>query len=325
MQNPNPVLPGDEIRIIAPSDTIKSERQQNYRRAQERLEALGYKVSYGNYLDSNIHLGTGHVKERAEDFNKAYADKHVKAVMCLHGGFAANEILPHINWNMVRDNPKPLVGYSDITVLLNALYAKTKTTNFLGPNLGTIGYENAWEYSLENLVAALQQTAPRDLEKSEVWYDSDVEAKTQPWKVLQKGSAEGILLGGNISTFYLLQGTEYQPSFDEHFILALEDDELLGEHTLHGFSRSFESILQLPNVRKNLKGVIIGRFETGSKVNQKDLISVVESKKLTNLPVISNVDFGHTVPMLTLPIGGQVSINAGSEALIKILTYKVGE
>lgn len=316
-----PVLSSDEIRVIAPSDSLKAHRQGNYDRAQKRLEALGYTVTYGDYIDSKIHLGTGHAHDRATDFNNAFNDPNVKAIICLHGGFAANELLPHIDWDTVRQNPKPLVGYSDITVLVNAIYAKTGQTAFLGPNLGTIGSEDDWEYSLDNLVAALQGVAPRTLQKSATWFDDGVEVPAAPWNILHTGEGSGILLGGNISTFYLLQGTEYQPSFDTDFILALEDDGLLGDYTIHGFSRSFESILQLPNVRKNLKGLLIGRFETASNVQHDDLVSVITAKQLGDIPVLSNIDFGHTRPMLTLPIGGTLSVEANDSAHIKIVSY----
>ena len=117
----------------------------------------------------------------------------------------------------------------------------------------------------------------------------------------------------------MLQGTEYQPSFKSKFILAIEDDDEAGVYTAREFSRRFESLLQLPNVRKNLQGVIIGRFQPNGKVSENDIVNIVASKRLGGIPVVSGVDFGHTLPMLTLPIGGKVKISASDTAIITIV------
>lgn len=302
---------GDEIRIIAPSSSRHNNQKQRYLRAQERLESLGYKVSFGESLDSNLHLGTAKAEERAQDFNAAYADKNVKAVMALHGGWAANEILPLIDWQLVQHNPRPLIGFSDITVLLNAIYAKTGTINFLGPNFASLGYDRSWQYTLNSLGEALSGTYS-EMQPSKHWgvWTERKGHQTKPWKVLQPGKAKATLLGGNAGTFYLLQGTDYQPSFDRDFILAFEDDDEAGKYTAREFSRRLESFLQLPNVRQNLKGLIVGRFQPSSRVSPTDLESILLNKKLEGIPMITGVDFGHTLPMLTLPIGGEIILDA---------------
>jgi muramoyltetrapeptide carboxypeptidase len=305
-----PLQDGSELRVIAPSQSKRAKQTRNYERAEERLKSLGYKVSFGKYVDSVLHFGTAKAELRASDFNAAYADKNVKAVIAINGGWSANEILPFIDWEVVRDNPKPLIGFSDITVLLNAIYAKTGIIGLLGPNFGTTGYMQSWQYTLDNLNKVLRQELPIKLARSQQWGVKKSDGiKTKPWKVISEGVAEGILLGGNLGTFYLLQGTEYQPRFNTPFILALEDDDEAGKYTAREVSRRFGSMLQLPGYRENLQGIIIGRFQPDSKVTEPELLSLLESKQLGNIPVISNVDFGHTLPMVTLPIGGMVRID----------------
>lgn len=305
--------PGDEIRVIAPSGSAKTDAksQRRMERSQQRLEALGYKVTFGKHLNKTFHFGTARREDRAEDFNDAYADKNVKAIMTLRGGWAANEILPNIDWDVVRANPKPLIGFSDITVLLNAVYGKAGVVGYLGPGFTSVGSMTSWRYTLDNLNAVLRQELPRQLTRSREWgrWPSQL-YKTQAWKVLQSGEAEGVLLGGNLGTFFLLQGTEYQPKFDEPFILVAEDDDEAGVFTAREFSRRLESILQLPNVRQNMCGVIIGRFLKSSGVSIADVVSIVASKGLGDIPVIADVDFGHTLPLLTLPIGGKAQLLA---------------
>lgn len=310
----------NEIRVIAPSDSWKAKREDSYARAQKHFEDTGYKISFGDSVKSLLHLGTAPAELRAKDFNAAFADKNISAIIALHGGFSANEILPFIDWDIVKNNPKPLIGYSDITVLINAVYAKTGNTTYLGPNFGTNGHEDLWQYSFDGVLRVLQNQIPYQLKPSAQHLDDENIYNSEPWKVVQKGTGEGILLGGNIQSFYLLQGTEYQPKFDKNYIIALEIDALPGEYSLQEFSRNLESILQLPGARHNLQGIIIGRFEMASKINDTDLTSVIRSKKLA-VPVVSNIDFGHTTPIATLPIGGTIRIDANTDSIdIEVLS-----
>lgn len=311
MQQTQALNPGDEIRVIAPSSSQRTSSKRQYERAQERLESLGYKVTFGKFVGDKLHLGVAAAQDRATDFNNAFSDPDVKAVIAMHGGWLANEILPYIDWSAISNNPKPLIGFSDITVLLNAIYAKAGVVTYLGPNFASIGHMRSWEYTLESLDKALKHTEyePRP---SKLWGVGTQKKghRTKPWHVLQQGSAEATLLGGNASTLHLLQGTECQPPFDSDFILAFEDDDQSGKVTAHEFSRKLESLLQLPNFRDQIRGMIIGRFMPESKLTDKVLMGIIVSKHLDGIPIIAGLDFGHTLPMLTLPIGGKIKIVA---------------
>jgi len=114
----------------------------------------------------------------------------------------------------------------------------------------------------------------------------------------------------------LLQGTEYQPRFDESFVFLLEDDDEAGRNTAREVSRRFESLLQLPGFRDNLQGLIVGRFQKCSNVSENDIVSILTSKDLGDIPIVYNVDFGHTLLMLTLPIGRRISLLADSKVSI---------
>lgn len=309
---------GDEIRVIAPSRSWSNQYQRSYERAKERLESLGYKVTYGESIENVLHFGTATREERAKDFNEAYRDKNVKLVMALSGGWSANEILPLVDWQIIRENPKPLIGYSDITVLLNAIYAKTNISGFLGPNFSTFGRMPEWQYTLESFSTVMQGSAGR-LIKSKQWGEFGRKRyKTKSWKVLEIGEVNATLLGGNLGTFYLLQGTEYQPKFDQPFIFLLEDDDEAGNYTAREVSRRFESLLQLPSFQNNLRGLIVGRFQPNSKVSDKDIASILMSKNLTDIPIVCGVDFGHTLPMLTLPIGRKMCLRADTTVTIAL-------
>lgn len=311
--------PGDEIRIVAPSSAWNTDRAKQYERAKKNLEKLGFSVTYGNYLEPATHLDAVDIKLRAKDIHDAYRDNSVKAIMALNGGWLANSLLPCLDWDVIKANPKPFIGYSDITVLLNAIYAKTGNVGYLGPNLGTFGIKHEAEYTAENLRSVLCGKGKAvSLVPSKKWGEGKKRKQyiTQPWEVIQPGSAEGTLIGGNIATLYLLQGTDYYPMFKEDTVLALEDDDEAGEYTTREFDRRLESILQQSNARKYIKAIVIGRFQSASKVAMEDIRQVIRSKNLKNIPVVANVDFGHTQPLLTLPIGGKMRI--ATEPLLKV-------
>lgn len=313
-----PLQNGDEIRVVAPSQSYNKRKEGQYQRARQRLEDLGYHITFGKHIKDVALLGTASAKDRAQDLNDAYADTNVKAIMVMHGGWSANEILPFLDWKILKQNPKPLIGYSDTTVLLNAIYAKTGNVGFLGPNFGTHGHETLWEFTLDNLNGVLRSQAEQ-LHASKRWMSNgDKKVHKTKWSVLNEGQAEGVLVGGNMGTFYLLQGTEHQPAFDKPFILAVEEDNQSGDYTAHEFSRHLESILQLPHVRKNIQGMLIGRFEHGGTVSNELLRQILAEKQL-DIPIIADMDFGHTIPMLSLPIGGHIKISAsGDEATIQL-------
>ena len=118
-------------------------------------------------------------------------------------------------------------------------------------------------------------------------------------------AVEGILIGGNLSTLNLLQGTEFMPQLKKA-ILFIEDDE---EAHKHMFNRYFQSLVQLPDFKK-VRGLVIGRFQLASKMTDELLMKMIKAtKELENLPVIINADFGHTTPQFTFPIGGKVRIS----------------
>ena len=139
--------------------------------------------------------------------------------------------------------------------------------------------------------------------------------------LINPGYATGTVIGGNLCTFNLLQGTEYFPDINNTIIL-MEEDNLLGETSLVEFDRNLQSVIDCKSF-SNVKGILIGRFQIGSKISIEQLKKVIKSKnELTNIPVIANIDFGHTTPIVTLPIGGTASIEAENDKVkITILEH----
>lgn len=313
---PDKLKVGDEIRIIAPalSYSIFSEELKSI--ANKRFEDLGLKLSFGKHINEKNDFTSSSIESRIEDLHDAFNDKNVKAIFTAIGGANSNQLLKYIDWELIKNNPKIFCGFSDITALNNSILAKTGLVTYSGPHYSTLGQKLYVDYTLDYLKKCLMNNEPFEIKQSESrsddeWYkDQDKRnlIKNNGWLVINEGKAIGTILGANLCTFNLLQGTEYMPDLNNS-ILFLEDDYLTNPET---FDRDLQSLTHLPDFNK-VTGIVIGRFQNKSNVTNNLLNQIIKTKKeLNNLPVIANVDFGHTDPKITLPIGGTVEINANS-------------
>lgn len=311
--------PGDEVRVIAPSHSFAIISQETRLVAQQRLKSLGLVTSFGKYIEECDEFLTSSVASRIEDLHAAFIDPNVKAIMTVIGGCAANQLLPYIDWDLIRRNPKPLIGYSDTTLLQVAMYTKAGIVSYSGPAFSTFGQKEYFGYTMEHFKKCVMQDSPFQLEQSNEWTDDqwylDQEKrspiKNEGWLVLGSGETSGTLIGGNLNTLRLLQGTEYFPSL-QNTILFLEDDDLT---TYSIFDRELESLTQL-DAFEGVRGVVLGRFQNKSAMPRRKIERLVCSKaRLKHLPIIADVDFGHTSPLCTLPIGGTATISTTDKTI----------
>ena len=311
---PSKLKPGDEIRIISPSRSMSIISEQTQRAALKRLNDLGFKVTFGKHVNEIDDFNSSSVQSRIEDLHAAFSDVNVKGILTVVGGFNSNQLLPCIDWSLITANPKVLCGFSDISALNNAILAKTGLVTYSGLHYSTFGMEQYFDYCLEYFKKCLMTDGPIKIKQSEEWTD-DLwfldQTNRRPisndgWLVLNEGEASGSIRGGNLCTFNLLQGTQYMPDL-ENVILFIEDDE---ESLPHHFDRNLVSLIQQPNF-SDIKGIVIGRFQQASKTSNDSIRQMIGTKQeLKDLPVIANVDFGHTNTIITYPIGGNVEINA---------------
>jgi len=316
---PNRLQSGDEIRVIAPARGIKIIGQDTRDIAQKRFEKMGYKVSFAtNATDDNWDmLGSTSIEKRVADIHEAFKDTNVKAIFTIIGGANSNQLLSYLDYDLIKSNPKIFCGFSDITALLNGIYAQTGLVTFSGPHYSSIGMLNGCEYTLENLQIMLSGKRKNNVSPSKEWSDDlwflNQEERTfipnEGYWNIHNGYASGTIVGGNLCTFTLLLGSKYRPEFKPDTILFIEDTE---KSDIAEFERDLQSLLYQPDFG-NVKGLVIGRFQKGSKVSREQLEFIINTKKeLVNLPVIANVDFGHTTPLLTIPIGGTAIIDNGA-------------
>lgn len=313
---PQKLKMGDEIRVIAPATSLKIIGQDCRQIAKERFEKLGLKVSFAkNTNDENFDMmGSSEIEKRAEDINEAFKDKNVKAIFTILGGFNSNQILPFIDYDAIKENPKIFCGYSDITALHGAIAKKTGLVTFYGPHYSTIGMLKGNEYTFEHMEKVLfdgkDEIEASDEWSDDLWFINQEDRnfiKNEGWWVLQNGEAEGVLAGGNLCTYVLLNGTQYQPKWGENTILAIEDCNY-SKADDETFLRQFQSLAQRDDFA-NVKAIVIGRFQKASGITREKLEFIIKGiPQLKGLPIVANVDFGHTTPMVTLPLGGKCKL-----------------
>lgn len=322
---PQTLKAGDEVRIIAPARGLRLIGQDAREIAAARFAEMGLRVTFGkNTTDENWDMfGSASVEKRAEDLNEAFYDKNVKAVFTVIGGSNSNQLLPYLDYDVIRANPKIFCGFSDITALLNGIYAKTGLVTFSGPHFSSLGMKKGAEYTLENLKKMLlgsqeNEIVPSDEWSDDLWFINQDERcfiKNEGWRVINGGTAEGTIVGGNLGTFNLLLGSPYRPDFVKNTILFIEDCFTSEATDAGAFDRNLQALLYQPDFG-NVAGIVIGRFQKASRMTKEKLDEIIKSKKaLAHLPVIADVDFGHTTPLLTLPIGGECRMDTDSRQL----------
>lgn len=316
---------GDVVRIIAPSRSLSLISQESRELANKRFEDMGLKITFGKHVEEIDSFASTTIESRIADLHDAFTDKSVKAVITVIGGFNSNQLLRYIDWNLIKENPKIFCGYSDITALNNSIFTKTGLITYSGPHYSTFGQKLYLDYTIEYFKKCLFSDQSFDLEASKEWSD-DAWYKNQDdrhlisnegYLCINEGEAEGTILGANLCTFNLLHGTEYMPDLTDS-ILFIEDDE---ESVPHTFDRDLQSLVHLPGFSK-VKGIVIGRFQNASKMTNQLLKQIIKTKKeLEKLPVIANVDFGHTDPKITFPIGGRVKLIVNTVSSIIITEH----
>lgn len=323
---PNKLEKGDEIRIIAPARGLKLIGQDCREIATKRLQDMGFKVSFGsNTTDDNFDMTLStSIEKRVADIHEAFRDKNVKAVLTVIGGTNSNQLLPFIDFDLIKNNPKIFCGFSDITSLVASIYAKTGLVTFYGPHYSTMGMLKGCEYTIDYWKNMAFENREYDIIPSPKWSDDawflDQENRdfidNEGFWLINDGKAEGTIIGGNLSTFCLLLGTDYRPKFEKDTILFLEEC-FFSYFDLLEFERMLQSVIYQEDF-VNVKALVIGRFQKKSDVSREKLEFILKNKpQLENIPIIANVDFGHTTPICTLPIGGYAKID-GKNIKVKI-------
>jgi muramoyltetrapeptide carboxypeptidase LdcA involved in peptidoglycan recycling len=305
---------GDEVRIVSPAVSLGFIPEAQQSTARERLEDLGLRLSFSTNAEVMDRFDSSPVQSRVSDLHEAFVDPEVKGILTTLGGYNSNGLLRYLDYDLIRANPRIFCGFSDITALATAIHARTGLVTYSGPHFTTFGMKLGIDYTREYFERCLMREEPFEVHPADDWSDDlwyqdqeDREFVPNPgYEVMHEGETEGKLLGGNLGTLCLLFGTPYMPDL-EGSILLLEDDEEV--NAVH-FDRALQSLIHQPGF-EGVRGIVFGKFQRASNMDQDTLTAIVESKReLEGIPVVAGASFGHTTPQFTFPIGGYGSLRA---------------
>ena len=275
---------GDKIGIISCSNGLSIKNKNIIEELKLNLKSLYIDMVEGDTLyakEYNLFSGTGEEKARA--LEKLFLDKDIKMIFDISGGDLANEVLDFLDFNLIKENPKPFFGYSDLTVLLNAIYSQCDITTY--------------NYQLRNLIGKFKEEQMQNFKASFIEGKEDIFNLDYKW--INGSHLEGIVVGGNIRCLLKLAGTKYMPNFKDKILF------------LESFSGNSAKMVTYITQYKNLgvfnevKGIILGEFTEMERENLKpDIVEIL--KRVIgeiNIPILKTRDLGHGADAKCIPIG----------------------
>ncbi|MGJ1438054.1 MULTISPECIES: S66 peptidase family protein [Sphingobacterium] len=301
---------GDTIGLITPAGVLDDEESISI--AREIFETLGFKVKEGKHIRSRYGNLAGTDQERIADIHDMFADKTVKAIVCIRGGSGTSRLLDRLDYRLIANNPKILLGYSDITALILALYAKTGLITFHG----AVGISTWTKKLAEAFNAQFVANQPAIFENPKSKGDSIVQTKDRI-ATIHPGIVDGVLLGGNMTVLTGLCGSPYLPDFKDKILFLEEVDE--------DMERVDRMFCQLKNagVLGAIKGFIFGKCTNckpsggyGSVTLDQLFNDYIKPLKI---PAYTGAVVGHIAEQFILPVGAKVRVDAsqGTIALME--------
>ena len=298
---PSKLKIGDTIGVVAPSSPIIGDNIDELNRAKEIVERSGFKVKYSKNIFSNTNGYSATAREKAEDINAMFADKEVKMIWCAKGGNNSNSTFEYIDYELIKKNPKIVCGFSDITSITNMITEKTGLITFSGTNFKTIATDET-DYSYKQ---ALSRFVDGNLEFG---------PENEEYVTIQKGKAEGELIGGNLSLTRGMVAGKYSLDFTDK-ILFLEE---LGFETDPEATSNNVYYLKQNGVFDKIKGLWIGNYEHESGISlEKIILDVLDGEY--KFPIIKSNNFGHIERKIVVPIGTKAEINTDEDVKIRLV------
>ena len=298
---PSKLKIGDTIGVVAPSNPIIGDNIEELNRAKEIVERRGFKVKYSKNIFSNTNEYSATAKEKAEDINEMFADKEVKMIWCAKGGNNSNSTFEYLDYELIKQNPKIICGYSDITSITNMITEKTGLVTFSGTNFKTIATDET-DFSYKQ---ALSRFVDESLELG---------TKNEEYVTIQKGKASGELIGGNLTLTRGMVAGKYSVDFTDK-ILFLEE---LGFETDPATASNWLYYMKQNGVFDKIKGLWIGNYEHESKISLEKIVMDVLGEDY-RFPIIKSNNFGHIERKIVIPIGTKAEINTEKNIKIKLV------
>ena len=298
---PEKIKIGDTIGVTAPSNPIIGDNIQEIEEAKKIVEGKGFKVKFSKNLFSNTNRYSSTAQEKAEDINEMFKDKEVKMIWFAKGGANSNSVFEYLDYEIIRNNPKIICGYSDITSITNIITAKTGLVTFSGTNFKTIATDMT-DYSFKEV---LKRFVDGSLE---------IGKENEEYLTIQEGVVEGKLIGGNLNLLHGLVSGKYKVDFTDKIVfmeeLVIETDPALANNFLYYMKQN--------DVFDKIKGLWIGNYEHDSEIElEKIVMDVLENKY--RFPIIKSNNFGHIENKTVIPIGTRARIDTSKERKIELI------
>lgn len=327
----SPIFPprlnrGDCIGFFSPSSAATVWAPTRFARAREYLEGQGFLLKAGSLTGQRDHWRAGSIAARADELNALIRDPQVRAIMSVIGGSNSNSLLPYLDYEALRRDPKIIIGYSDVTALLLGIQARTGLVTFYGPAL-VASFGELSPLVDETLAAFLgicgAQTSslPYLLPTPVLWSEERLDWENQhrakqcrPNQLISVGTGRvrGRLIGGNLNTMAGIWGSPYMPAIEEGDILLLEDSLKSAETVERSFAH-----LKLCGIFNRIGALLLGKHEgfndQGSGKGPLDILLEVIGEP--SFPILAEFDCAHTHPMLTLPLGVQAELDLDRQQL----------
>lgn len=296
---PKKLSTGDTVGIVVPA-TAAMQADEIYF-AKDQMEALGFKVELGKHVFDKWGYFGGHDRDRAEDINQMFASDKVDGIVCFTGGWGSPRVLPYLDYDLIAKHPKVIIGYSDVTALINPIHQRTGLVTFHGP----VGESTFDPYTLENFRRVVMTAQPAGLLQPPSKKPNDLVDRVNRIIKIRPGKASGRLVGGNLTMVTTLMGTPYEID-TTGAIFFLEDihEELY---------RIDRMLTQLAEGGKfdSAAGVIFGRCTdckySGPTFSLEEILQ--DRFGLLRIPVISGLAFGHIESKLTMPVGVMATLD----------------
>jgi len=297
---PERLKKGDTIGVVAPSDPVIGKSIEEIKRAKTKIEALGFKVAFSEHLFSNTNGYSASPQEKAQDINQMFKNKEIKMIWCAKGGENSNTIFEYLDYETIKQNPKIICGYSDITSITNMIAERAGLITYNGTNFKTIATDET-DFSLQEIVKRLVEG------NTEL-------GKREDYTVLREGVAEGRLIGGNLCLTHGMVCGKYSIDFTGK-ILFIEE---LGFETDPALASNFLYYMKQNGVFEKINGLWIGNYEHETGIPLEKIVLEVLRNQYS-FPIIKSNNFGHIEQKIVIPIGTKAKITTNEPKKITLL------
>jgi len=317
---------GDTVGIVSPSWGGGAEYPHRVERGVEYLESSGFRVRIAPHAMNSVGYVSDTAHNRASDIHAMFGDPEVRAIVATIGGDHSCHLLPLLDFDLIRKYPKIFMGYSDVTVLNVAIWQMTGLVTFNGPALMVelAEYPEVFEYTERHMLKVLCSAEPVGRVEPSAWWTEELldwgekedltraragEASSG-WTWLKGGKAEGVLVGGCLESMQHLRGTPYWPDLDGAILFLETSEEKPEPERVDGILMDYENM----GVLERIRGLLFGRPMFYEPEEREQLYEVIlERTEGYGFPVVAEMDFGHTSPMFTLPVGCRAAVDADRE------------